>query len=300
MKFHTFATSVSGASHIETKRPCQDSSGVLEFTNIQAIAVADGHGGSNYFRSEIGSRLAVDVAFNQVKNFCNKVAPFERFSESGIKNFKHSFKQAWIDAVKDDWQKNPVDENEPRWAEVSDEYKKLFTSNKDFVPVAYGTTLLLAVSIGSQVLIMQIGDGTCAVLLSNGEFKIPVPPDEENFLNVTTSLCDINAEQKFRHVILNCDEFIFPAAIFLSTDGLDDCYPPYENENFLYSLYSDVIISSMIEREGFEDTEQELREDFLSEMSVRASGDDISLAYMTVENTDFFKEILAQNQSERN
>lgn len=111
----------------------------------------------------------------------------------------------------------------------------------DCIPVAYGTTLICAVSIGAQVLVTQIGDGSCVVLQKDG-FKSPVPSDAENFANVTTSLCDAEAYKKFRHVVLDCAESspLEPLAIFLSTDGLDYCYPIYENERWLYRLYGDV------------------------------------------------------------
>lgn len=262
MKYRTFAASVVGANHIDNQKPCQDSSGIWELGEIQAVALADGHGSADCFRSEIGARLAVEVAFEQVKNFCREVSPPERFSDFGIKNFKYSLKNAWLDAIKEDWQNNSVDE--------------------DFSPAAYGTTLILAVSIGTQILILQIGDGTCVTLLSNGKCKIPVPPDEDNFLNFTSSLCEIDADKKFRHAVLECDKEVFPVAIFLSTDGLDNCYQNFGNEKFLYNLYSEVIMEKMLES-GFEETEKELRADFLPAMSENASKDDISLAYMTAD-----------------
>lgn len=64
-----FATSVHGKKYRERSLPCQDFSATFEFDGVQAIAVADGHGGKDYFRSEIGSRLAVETAMNQIKIF---------------------------------------------------------------------------------------------------------------------------------------------------------------------------------------------------------------------------------------
>ena len=69
IKFRIFAASSTGPKYSERGWDCQDSSGTLQFKNIQAIAVADGHGGSDYFRSAIGSKLAIEVLFNQLKNF---------------------------------------------------------------------------------------------------------------------------------------------------------------------------------------------------------------------------------------
>ena len=280
MKFNMFAASIHGKKYFERGLPCQDSSSTLEFDNVQAIAVADGHGGKDYFRSDIGAKLAVEVAFEQIKIFCNELTATERFADSGIKNFELRLWEEWRKAVVKNWKKNSVRDDEPRWQTVSDKYKARFTSDEKYIPVAYGTTLICAVSIGSQVLVVQIGDGSCIMLQRNGEFKAPVPPDNENFANVTTSLCDDDAFKKFRHVILDCedDSPLSPVAIFLSTDGLDDCYPIYENEKYLYKLYG-VIVDSMKDN-GFEATQVELRGELLPYMTNRGSNDDISLAYL--------------------
>ena len=101
--FHLFAESVCNIEHLEKDFPCQDSSGTLEFDNVQVIAVADGHGGSNYFRSQIGSKLAVETVFNQAKIFCKGIDYAEKFSDNGIKNFLHSLCDEWSSAVKQDW-----------------------------------------------------------------------------------------------------------------------------------------------------------------------------------------------------
>ena len=277
MKFSIFAKSVHGKKYAERGLPCQDSSSILEFDNVQAIAVADGHGGKDYFRSDIGSRLAVATAFEQIKIFCRDIAKGEYFSESD---------------------ENPVHENEARWQNVSDKYKARYISEEKYIPVAYGTTLICAVSIGSQILIVQIGDGSCVVLQQNSEFKIPVPPESENFANVTTSLCDSDAYKKFRHVILDCkeDSPLAPVAIFLSTDGLDDCYPIYENEKYLYKLYREVILDSLIDN-GFARTREEIRSELLPYLTNRGSNDDISLAYLVTKDLNLLKRILGKEIS---
>ena len=141
----------------------------------------------------------------------------QRFSDSGIKNFELALWEEWNAAVKKHWRDNPATDAEIRWQGVSDKCKARYLSGEN-ISAAYGTTLICAVSIGSQILIEQIGDGSSVVLQRNGEFKIPVPPDAENFANVTTSFCDADACNKFRHAVLNCDENapFAPAAIFLA------------------------------------------------------------------------------------
>ena len=294
IKFRIFAASSTGPKYSERGWDCQDSSGTLQFKNIQAIAVADGHGGSDYFRSAIGSKLAIEVLFNQLKNFFETgTDETERLSDMGIKKFKYDFVHEWRAAVKKDWDDRlsdgkPLGEGEIRYKSVSDKYKARYTSSdpevvKNYLYAAYGTTLICAVSTGTQILILQIGDGTCVLLQCNGEFKVPIPHDEENYLNVTVSLCDKDSELKIHHAILNCDTGLpaEPAAIFLSTDGLDDCFPYYQNEKYLYQLYTDVVIDDMLK--SFKNfgsaTDKEIEEKLLPELTRKSSQDDISLAY---------------------
>ena len=304
IKFRTFAASSIGPKYAERGWDCQDSSGTLEFKNIQAIAVADGHGGSDYFRSAIGSNLAIEVLFNQLKKFFEKdFEENERLSDMGIKKFKYDFVQEWRAAVKKDWDDRlsngkPLGEGEIRYKSVSDKYKARYTDPKvaeNYLYVAYGTTLICAVSTGTQILILQIGDGTCVLLQRNGEFKVPIPHDEENYLNVTVSLCDKDSELKIRHAILNCDTDLptAPAAIFLSTDGLDDCFPYYQNEKYLYQIYTDVVLDDMLKSNiNFVFlTNKEIKEKLLPELTRKSSQDDISLAYFVINDYLTLKKI---------
>lgn len=289
MRFSMFAASAQGKKYRERGLPCQDSSDRLEFDSVQAIAVADGHGGKDYFRSDIGSRLAVKTAFEQIKIFCKDFAAGQRFSDNGIKNFEFTLHDEWLKAVKNHWRENPVSDAENRWQGVSDKYKARYSAGER-ISAAYGTTLICAVSIGSQILLEQIGDGSCVVLQRNGEFKMPVPSDSANFANMTTSLCDADACNKFRHAVLNCDENspLAPVAIFLSTDGLDDCYPILDNDKWLYKLYADTIIDSLI-KNGFALTREALCGELLPYLTEHGSNDDISLAYMVAKDLNSLK-----------
>lgn len=309
MKFREFAASSLGSKYAEKNWNCQDSSDKMEFGKIQAVAVADGHGGSNYFRSEFGSKLAIKVLFEQIKIWCADLQEGEHFSDTGIKNLKYNFVQKWREAVKKDWYERlkgkSLGEGEIRYESVSEKYIERYNSTdpkvlEKYLYIAYGTTLICAVSIGTQVLILQIGDGTCVLLQRDGEFCVPVPADERNFLNRTTSLCDEDAVLKIRHAVINCDKDSpnAPAAIFLSTDGLDDCFPYYQNEEHLFKLYADVILDNIVKRGWlFFLTENEIKNELLPGLSQRASKDDISLAYLIDSNPANLKETFAKIDS---
>jgi hypothetical protein len=117
---------------------------------------------------------------------------------------------------------------------------------------------------------LQIGDGKCVVL--NGEgFTQPIPWDDACFLNVTTSICDTNASERFRHFFSQ----ELPVGIFIGTDGVDDSYPVAENESHLYNLYEKIAANFMYT--GFDQGFTELRA-FLPRLSEKGSGDDVSIA----------------------
>ena len=298
MRYRMFAKSIPGPKYTAKGWGCQDSSDKTEFDCTQVIAVADGHGSSDCFRSEFGSSAAVKTAFDQTKLYfqsaCEESDSPIRFSETGIGNFKYAIWREWRRLVKEDWDNrlsthSALGEGEVRYETVSDKYKARFTSTDEdvierYLYAAYGTTLLFAVAIESQLLLLQIGDGTCVVLQRDGEFRVPVPPDEENFLNVTVSLCEEDANLKIRHVVIDCDAEspTSPVAVFLSSDGVDDCYPVYRNEQHLYKLYS--IILENVLNVGFEATEAEITDTLLPGMTSKSSQDDISLAYFLTED----------------
>lgn len=307
MGYRMFAKTIPGPKYSEKGWACQDSSGTKEFDCTQAVAVADGHGSSDCFRSEIGSAKAIEAAFRQTEIFSPPAseasdAPSEkkRFSETGISNFKYKIWQEWRNAVKKDWDTRLQDhgtlgEGEIRFDAVSDKYKARFTStDKDtlerYLYYAYGTTLIFAMTNGSQILLLQIGDGSCVVLQKDGDFRMPVPSDDGNFLHVTVSLCEENSNRRIRHAVLNCDPEspTMPVAIFLSSDGLDDCYPYFENEQYLYRVYA-ILVESML-KAGFDTTEAEIADRLLPRMTTKSSRDDISLAYLVCDDMEALRE----------
>jgi hypothetical protein len=304
MRFRMFATSLPGPKYASKGWACQDSSGTTEFDHIKVIAIADGHGNQDCFRSEIGSSIAIETAFNQTKHYFSDANDESdlpvRFSETGIINFKYSIWLEWKRKIKEHWDsrlqnKETFGDEEVRFKSVSEKYKGRFTSEDEFVVsrylyTAYGTTLLFVVAIASQILILQIGDGTCVILQRNGEYRMPVPSEEQNFLNVTVSLCEEDAHLKIRHAVIDCDSDspTAPVAVFLSSDGVDDCYPVFRNEEHLYKLYS--IIIENISQSGFEETETEIANNLLPGMTTKSSQDDISLAYLITEDAVLLRE----------
>ena len=55
---YSFACTTIGQSHIISKKPCQDYSSFFENDTMNIAVVSDGHGSSNFTRSEKGSQFA--------------------------------------------------------------------------------------------------------------------------------------------------------------------------------------------------------------------------------------------------
>lgn len=286
MKYELFAKSVIGPKYEEKGWPCQDYSNSLDGDGAQIIAVADGHGSNNSFRSQIGSELAVKLVIQKIDELCLDVPSDDSpavFSETGINNLKYLIWDGWKGVVKQHWDKFINDKNsEKRYESVTEKYRNRYEAADNniverYLYTAYGTTLLVAVHTETQLLLLQIGDGTIVVLQRDGEFRTPIPIDETNDLNITSSLCEENAHMKIRHSVIDCnlDLPTCPIAVFLSSDGVDDLYPVYKNEEYLYKLYTK-IIRKIIE-DNWEETKREMNEETLPGIAAH-SKDDSSLA----------------------
>lgn len=311
MKYRIFSHSSLGPKYAKKGWNCQDSSATWETNRGQVIAVADGHGNSDCFRSDIGSNLAIEATKQTIENFCEdmNIATNDTYPISldltNVNKFKFVLWEKWRELVKKDWDSKTLDDY--RYETVTDEYKERYESKNPAVVErylynAYGTTLLVAIDFKTQILLLQIGDGTCLILQQDGEFETPIPGDDSNFLNVTSSLCEDNAYVKIRHSIIDCtNDMDAPIAIFLSTDGLDDCYPAHENSKYLSERVYATIINNVLIK-GYESTGAEIKTELLAGMTKKGSQDDISLAYMLCDNKEMLSKtntIIKQAQAER-
>jgi len=301
MKYRSFAVSSTGPKYADKGWPCQDSvrperpfsTASDAELRVQVIALADGHGSGDSFRSEIGSRFAVEIAVDTAKQFfegdCAEESSANGFSfdDSCIEAIKKELWRRWREKVRQDWDSRSALDDTIRWNSVSAKYVARYQADFDnhtekYLHRAYGTTLLVAISVAGEVLLLQLGDGTAVVLYENGEYEAPVEEDPDCFLNVTTSLCDDEAYKKIRHQKLSSANGI--VAVFLSSDGVDDCYPQYSREEDLFRLYS-LYIESMLQV-GFVQTVDEIERESLPYMTQRGSHDDISIAGFVCESDE--------------
>ena len=267
MKAKSFNLTVQGASHIKKNKECQDASACYQDENCAIAIVCDGHGGDDYVRSAIGSKFGCDVAEQNIKNFILGTNKEKFFSNPDklLKYLEASIINGWNESITEYHNANPFSEKE--LSVVSDRARKKYLE-KGRIESAYGTTMIAVAMNHDYWFGIHIGDGKCVAINPAGEFKQPIPWDPKCFLNATTSICDSDAIDRFRHFYSEK----LPAAVFVGSDGIDDCF---SNNEQLHNLYKTVLYS--FATTDFEEARDGLA-DYLPRLSAKGSGDDVSVA----------------------
>ncbi len=293
-----------GESHKSTNKPCQDCAYAEDSEQLSMAIVSDGHGGERYFRSQIGSQIAVDVTKEAIKFFVenmeqasftpkNKRSVFDdtQFTEysSAIATeqqehtnahkaltwlFSHIITQ-WNLAIAKHARENDLNDWEKEHVEQKyiDEFLAMRDTEDASFEKTYGCTLMAYAQTPSYWFAFHLGDGKCVSMrIAEGQLvcEQPIPWDEKCFLNKTTSLCDSNALEEFRYCYQGNGEF--PRAVFLGSDGIDDSYGDGEILNNFYIQLFKIII-----RKGYDMALKELKKS-LPIISQRGSKDDMSVA----------------------
>jgi serine/threonine protein phosphatase PrpC len=277
-RYHGFAKTVIGVSHEKEHKVCQDCSGYYanDDGTLQIVAVADGHGEANCFRSDEGARFAVDCALEAVRNFTERYRvevdgepeDGEPEREKAIRALVRNVVAVWQEKVEQDYTGSPFKPEE--LAQCDEKHRKRFSEGTERHK-AYGTTLITAAIAGDYWFGFHIGDGRFTVLQEDGCFAQPVPWDERCFLSVTTSICDMSANERPR---VYCGQSP-PVAIFLCSDGIDDNYPVEGNEAHLYRLYAQMAIT--FSEDGFDSAREQIGK-LCERFAKEGKGDDTSLA----------------------
>lgn len=268
-----FSSSHQGASHKRSGKACQDAA-YARYKKRDRYAVAivsDGHGGTNYFRSDRGSRFAVEATQKAIKRFilnCDTGA-LQRESERYLKQLEQNIVYEWRKRVKQDYDTHPFTDEEINL--MSEDARKKYYADADTAFIkAYGATLIAVVVYpGKFWMGLHVGDGKCVAFDADGVPSQPIPWDDRCFLNVTTSLCDARPLESFRHCI-HFDSF--PSAIFIGSDGVDDSFA---NDTDMYGFYEEIIRT--FREKPYEEAFQEV-DAFLPVLSEKGSGDDISVS----------------------
>lgn len=266
MKEIIFGKSVQGASHIRSETECQDSnkSVILEDGTI-ILAVADGHGSKNCPYSKTGSKIAVNVFCDTLKNLYNGYAENPDQLLTYLNREGDTRIAMAIDA---EWKRRVAERHKKNKREIG----KLENGEDDLASVykQYGSTLLGLLITKSFVFGFQLGDGDICYVTDNG-IELVVEPDK--ILGVEThSLSREKSWEKAITVVRRisvCD--ILPAMFSLSSDGYANSY---KSEEEFHNTVKDYL--GMLKEYGHEAVGENLP-GWLSETSAMGCGDDITM-----------------------
>lgn len=308
-----FAASKVGASHLPKGMPCQDYSLKVDTERLQMIVVCDGHGSKTYVRSDVGSRLAAEIAKKNILKFVDNTSPLlfkgikgavtarpswdddlwgatpkkpiEAMTEVELLNYEQD--KLFFEQVKDIREQDAFLEGlfntiYAEWLKAiqEDSENNPFTEkekealgDKQLVK-AYGTTLMAFVETPDYWFSFHIGDGRIVAVNRLFEMTNPVPWDCNCFQNFTTSLCNTEPVRLFRYAFDGTGKF--PVAVFCCSDGIEDSYGDYTlAPQYLHNWYLGLL--NEFATKG-EDVTLKNIDDFLPVLSQRGSKDDISLA----------------------
>lgn len=278
-KWVVFHCSHQGASHKKANKVCQDAAFSSDGDKYAIAIVCDGHGSANYFRSDRGAKLAVEATKEALQGFMkNFLKPNASSSLRGLlldhpdkymRQLETNIIYLWRQKVRTDYLEYPFTSEE--LAQTDDKFRKNELAHPDdFYVKAYGSTLMAVVVYPGYFWFgLHIGDGKCVACYEDGSWDQPIPWDDSCFLNVTTSLCDEKAVDKFRYC-LHTD--YFPVALFVGSDGVDDSFASDED---LYGFYQELF--QTFQEKKAEQAHKEI-DNFLPILSEKGSGDDISVS----------------------
>lgn len=287
-KLLTDNISVRGFSHINAEKECQDHSlswsgdrllllqkgkKPPKYEPYLGVIVCDGHGGEKYFRSAKGSEIACKKGKECISAMLLQIVIDPSNYKRHFNRLETEIVKEWKKAVKGHLKRNPF-EKDPKFEQLSDENKASLIKN----PIkAYGSTFIAAVLTDKYYFIIKLGDGNANVVQYDGEVYSPTALEDSQLeFNLTTSLCQTDAVNEFKHVLVTTDKKTPVNGIILTTDGIINCFRSVE----AYQSLIKNIYRAYLETENEKDIEKarlELR-DGLNQLSEKGSGDDLSVA----------------------
>ena len=273
--FSGFNQTLTGVSHLNAGKVCQDYSEFVAEENYCVAVVADGHGSKKHFRSNVGSKFAVEVTLSTIKGFLNNFDEFELCfmtePEKVIKKIQKHIITYWNNAITEYHENNPVTETE-KIPFSEEEYNAIKSES------IYGTTLIACVMCERFSFGIQIGDGSLVTLNEYAVAEMPIADDETCPANLTASICNTNAIDMFNSFYT----FKPVMAMFVSTDGLFTSFGSKDD----FQDYHTILAGMMDDMSSFKSAINKN----LEKRTHHGTQDDISLAGI------FEKNFLASSQ----
>ena len=272
-----FAVSIRGESHVQSGKPMQDYSVAVKNEDICVAVVCDGHGADKHFRSEIGSKLAAEIASEKLCEFaaCYPTwSTVEKSRKALIKRLKLVILTEWQNGVEAYTVANPFTEEE--LSKVSATYKQRCSYDQ---ASPYGTTMLAALICKDYYLLLMIGDG--AIIQINPDFtsNMVVFPGkielDDGPHGPTDSMC---ASDNYRKLFDICEKIEEDNAIAfaLCSDGLSEAF---STDKSLMDKLKNYL--NFFAEEGMDSAVEAITAQLNQLTKISWAQDDISLAFAT-------------------
>lgn len=281
----------TGASHLRRGVVCQDASGSQVLADrsgqpIQVLVVADGHGGQRYTHSEVGSRLACELALKLLADqfsqwSSTKDVEIQRWRSWLVETFPSSLHQRWLASVERHWRQKITEKD---------------ALEQPFSPIPYGTTLGVVIMTPTWWGHTGLGDWDLVRVRSGGDVALVNEETDESQTSgeATYSLCLSNAASHFavRSAVYPISQDTQSFALLLSTDGVRKSCST-DDDFFAIAKY---LCEGDQPRAG--ETANDLNSD-LDRISSQGSGDDVSVAigrWLGTDQTRSKRAALRRNQ----
>jgi len=280
-----YGTTVKGSAHMHSGRPNQDSIRWLNEpkNHVKILSIADGHGGANHFRSNIGSQVATKVSVKVFSNLFRKV-DLTHLNIMHIRDIirysiPRQIVRKWTEMVTSHLVKNPITDIELKneFGEYRPEMLNIISANPSMI---YGSTSMTIVITNSIIICIQIGDGDIIIVDRARKLVRPFVGDSPSTdkcnvssMNETNSLCMSNSWDKYFVQIYPTEE-LQPRLVLASTDGYSNSFG---NLNGFLKIGTDYL--DILDNKGPVYLQKTLSQ-ILRKTSDNGSGDDITLGYI--------------------
>src|SRR5215510_1699775 len=189
-QWRVVGNSVRGYSHIREGLPNQDAIRwePKAYPNDYAIlAVSDGHGSHKSFRSDKGSKIAIDVAVSVLLEYRNIGVATKNLSilkDVAEEKLPKEIVRQWREGVENNYKCLPFSEEEiNRLERLGGPNSRKMVEDDPYI--AYGATLIAILVTESFLFFLQIGDGDIITVAESGQAVRPLTGDERLFGNET-------------------------------------------------------------------------------------------------------------------
>jgi hypothetical protein len=283
-KWRIVTGSVQGATHKNLGIPNQDAVNYSQNTpeNLPVIlSVADGIGSPDFFRSDRGSRFAVETAVESANQLIDHVRAMDELSENVIRDqFCRTFTRHWMERVIKDYHEDPpentVIESNERKANFyyqSTGFENDTQKSEAIAAYPYSTTSITLIATPQFLIVVQIGNGDVLMIEPAGVISRPFPVVLQDIGVLSVSVPE--SWKLFEIWHKDNSDGSLPVAVFLTTDGYRDSYDFEQDfEKYCISVFHDFFTQYDVE------TIQEGVSSVLYRVSLEGSGDDVTIGIL--------------------